>query len=229
MPVVATAIHDGHEVRPDLLKHFALSEDERLREEDPHTSAIQTFVQEQGGTVVLKPLSGSGGQGVFMVRPESSSNLNQIIDAIRRDGYVIAQEYLPEAEQGDVRLFMMNGQPMRVKGKYAAFKRIASGKDLRTNLHAGGRVAQVQVDDRMLRVAEIVRPKLVEDGMFLVGLDIVGSKLMEINVYTPGGLGTAQKFEGVNFAQAVIEAVERKVQYMGFYERAFNNVDLATL
>ena len=81
----------------------------------------------------------------------------------------------------------------------------------------------------MLRIAEIVRPKLVADGMFLVGLDIVGDKLMEINVFSPGGLGSAQSFEGVNFAAGVIRALERKVQYMNFYARNVNNVDLATL
>jgi glutathione synthase len=65
--------------------------------------------------------------------------------------------------------------------------------------------------------------------MFMVGLDIVGGKLMEINVFSPGGLGSAQTFEGVNFSIAVITALERKVQYMGFYQRNFNNVDMATL
>ena len=79
------------------------------------------------------------------------------------------------------------------------------------------------------RIVEIVRPKLVADGMFLVGLDIVGDKLMEINVFSPGGLGSAQSFEGVNFAAAVIMALERKVQYMGYYQRNFNNIDMATL
>ena len=90
-------------------------------------------------------------------------------------------------------------------------------------------MAKAVVDDVALHIAEIVRPKLVEDGMFLVGLDIVGSKLMEINVFGPGGLGSARQFEGVNFADAVVEALERKVQYMGFYQRNFNNVEMATL
>jgi glutathione synthase len=152
-----------------------------------------------------------------------------MIDAVSRDGYVIAQEYLPAAEQGDTRLFIMNGQPLRYKGKYAAFRRVRSEGDMRSNIHAGGILAQAEVDATALRIAEIVRPKLVADGMFLVGLDIVGDKLMEINVFSPGGLGSAQKFEGVNFNFAVIRALERKVQYMSFYQRKFNNVDLATL
>ncbi|MHC4579527.1 MAG: ATP-grasp domain-containing protein, partial [Planctomycetota bacterium] len=90
-------------------------------------------------------------------------------------------------------------------------------------------IAKAEVDETALRLAEMVRPKLVMDGMFLVGLDIVGDKLMEINVFSPGGLGSAQKLEGVRFTRAVIEAMERKVQYATYYQRNFSNVEMATL
>jgi glutathione synthase len=190
---------------------------------------IRAFAREHGGDVVIKPLQGSGGEGVFRVQKGELGNLNQMVEAVSRDGYVVAQEYLPEAAEGDMRLFMMNGVPLRYKGKYAAFRRLRAGDDIRSNIHAGGTKALAAVDDRALRVAEIVRPKLVEDGMFLVGLDVVGDKLMEINVFSPGGLGSAQTFEGVNFTHAVLAALERKVQYMGFYQRNFNNVDMAML
>ena len=190
---------------------------------------IREFAKEQGGRVVIKPLQGSGGQGVFLVDSDNVGNLNQMVEAVTRDGYVVAQEYLEAAAEGDLRLFMMNGQPLRYKNKYAAFRRLRSGDDIRSNIHAGGEKAKAVVDDVALHIAEIVRPKLVEDGMFLVGLDIVGSKLMEINVFSPGGLGSARQFEGVKFTEAVIEAIERKVQYMGFYKRNFNNIDMATL
>ena len=89
--------------------------------------------------------------------------------------------------------------------------------------------AQVEITDEMLNLVEMVRPKLVVDGMFLVGLDIAGDKLMEINVFSPGGLGSAQKFEKVNFPSAVIQALERKVEYMTYYKRSFRNVEMATL
>lgn len=190
---------------------------------------IKAFARDQAGTIVLKPLQGSGGQSVFLVRPDDVPNLNQMIDAVSRDGYVIAQEYLPAAAEGDMRLFLMNGLPMRYKGKYAAFCRVRTGGDMRSNIHAGGKLRQAEIDATALRMAEIVRPKLVQDGMFLVGLDIVGDKLMEINVFSPGGLGSAQKFEGVNFSRAVIAALERKVQYMAYYRRNFDNVELAVL
>jgi glutathione synthase len=190
---------------------------------------IKAFAKEEGGTVVLKPLMGSGGASVFLVRPDDMSNLNQMIDAVSRDGYVIAQEYLPAAAEGDMRLFVMNGHPFRVKGKYAAFRRRRSGEDMRSNIHAGGKLAEAEVGEVALQIAETVRPKLVQDGMFLVGLDVVGDKLMEINVFSPGGLGSAQKFAKVNFCRSVIESLERKVDYMRRYRKNFDNVAMCTL
>jgi glutathione synthase len=190
---------------------------------------IKSFAKEMGGNIVLKPLQGSGGAGVFLVRPEDRPNLNQIIESLLRDGYIIAQEYLPAAHEGDTRLFMMNGQPLRYKGKYAAFRRRRTGDDMRSNVHVGGRLAKAELTEEHLRLAEIVRPKLVQDGMFLVGLDIVGDKLMEINVFSPGGLGSAQRFEKVNFSNTVIDALERKVEYMRYFRRNFDNDEMATL
>ena len=189
---------------------------------------IKHFAQEEQ-TIVIKPLQGSGGASVFLVRREDIPNLNQMIDAVSRDGFVIAQQYLPAAEQGDTRLFIMNGRPLRVGRKYAAFRRIRSGDDMRSNIQAGGIKAAADVDSMAIQIAEIVRPKLVQDGMFLVGLDIVGDKLMEINLFSPGGLGSAQQFAGVNFSSHVIQAIERKVQYMHYYGRNFDNVDMCTL
>lgn len=190
---------------------------------------IKEFVKEQNGRAVIKPLQGSGGKGVFMVDHATTKNLNQMIDALTRDGYVIVQEYLEEAEHGDTRLFMMNGQPFRYKGRYAAFRRLRQGDDIRSNVHAGGTIAPAEITERELRLCEIVRPKLVADGMFLVGLDIVGDKLMEVNVFSPGGLGSAQRFEKVNFAAGVVSALERKVDYMSTYRRRFSNIQMNTL
>ena len=190
---------------------------------------IKKFATDEGGNIVLKPLQGSGGTGVFLVKKDDMANLNQMIEAVSRDGYIIAQEYLPAAAEGDTRLFLMNGEPLKFKGKYAAFRRVRTGDDMRSNIHAGGKLRQAEITDEHLRLAEIVRPKIVQDGMFLVGLDIVGNKLMEINVFSPGGLGSAQKFEKVNFSHAVIAAMERKTEYMVYYRRRFDNVELATL
>ncbi len=189
---------------------------------------IKAFAKDEG-RCVLKPLQGSGGASVFLVQTSDIPNLNQMIDAVSRDGFVICQEYLAAAEEGDMRLFVMNGRPLQVKGKYAAFRRVRSGGDMRSNIHAGGKLAPAEIGETALKIAEIVRPKLVQDGMFLVGLDIVGDKLMEINVFSPGGLGSAQKFTKINFNKYVISALERKVNYMKFYGRNFDNVDMCTL
>ncbi len=189
---------------------------------------IRAFAKQEG-RCVLKPLQGSGGASVFLVHQSDIPNLNQMIDAVSRDGFVICQQYLPAAEEGDMRLFVMNGRPLQVKGKYAAFRRLRSGGDMRSNIHAGGKLAPAEVTEKDLKIAEIVRPKLVQDGMFLVGLDIVGDKLMEINVFSPGGLGSAQKFTKINFNRYVINALERKVNYMRYYNGNFDNVDLCTL
>jgi glutathione synthase len=191
---------------------------------------VRSFVKQQGGKVVIKPLQGSGGQGVFLVDSEDGSNLNQIIEAISRDGYIVVQEFLPAAEKGDLRLFVMNGRPLERDGKYAAFRRFNAGQDIRSNMHAGGKPRRAKVDDGVLELVEMVRPKLVQDGMFLVGLDIVGDKLMEVNVFSPGGLGSAQELHEVDFTVPVIEALERKVSYRTSYaESPLSNLDLATL
>ncbi len=172
---------------------------------------LKKFVADEGGKACLKPLQGSGGTNVFVITPKTAGNLNQIIDAVTRDGYAIAQEFLPDAKNGDTRLFLMNGDPLMTGGKYCAFRRVSAKGDVRSNLHAGGKLARAKVTDQMLELAAIVRPKLIQDGMFLVGLDIVGDKLMEINVFSPGGFGSAAKFEKVDFSHTVLEAVERKV------------------
>jgi glutathione synthase len=193
-----------------------------------HLGRVEEFL-DQEETIILKPLQGSGGTGVFIIRNNEEHNLEDIFTSVSRDGYVIAQQYLPAAAEGDTRLFLMNGLPLRHKGKYAAFRRIRTGDDIRSNIHAGGRLRRAELSDTMFHLAEVVRPRLVEDGMFLVGLDIVGDKLMEINVFSPGGLGSAQKFEKVNFTHAVLEALQRKVAYMKYYRRNFSNMELATL
>ncbi|MCK6091502.1 glutathione synthetase [Micrococcus endophyticus] len=203
-------------VRPTTL----ISRDEEL---------ISDFVDEMGGKAVLKPLQGSGGSGVFLVDRKESPNLSQIVEAIARDGYVVAQEYLPEAKNGDVRMFLMNGRPLQVDGEYAAFRRRSSSDDVRSNMSAGGKAEKVKVTDEMLELVEAVRPKLLADGMFLVGLDIVGDKLMEVNVFSPGGLGSCQSLYGVDFAPAIIADLERKVSVRKHYKGQMVNANLATI
>ena len=190
---------------------------------------ITEFVHDVGDTAVLKPLQGSGGTSVFMVTGDEAPNLNQMIEAISRDGYVVAQEALPEAADGDIRVFVMNGEPLRVGKAYAAFRRVNKGPDPRSNMHVGGEARRVKVTDAILATCDAARPKLLTDGMFLVGLDIVGDKLMEVNVFSPGGLGSCQKLYGVNFADAVVAALESKIELRPHLGPHVDNARLATL
>jgi glutathione synthase len=190
---------------------------------------LKRFIEEQHDRVVIKPLQGSGGKNVFLIGQDERANLNQMLDAVLRDGYCVAQEYLPAAAQGDVRLFVMNGRPLKRDGKYAAFRRINKSGDARSNMHSGGESESVEVTDEMLRMVEIVRPKLMSDGMFLVGLDIVADKLIEVNVFSPGGIGSSSEFAGLDFARVIIEDLHRKVEFRKYYNGRMKNVELATL
>lgn len=189
---------------------------------------VKEFFVSQKQKMILKPLQGSGGKNVFLMNKDNAQNLKQTVEAICRDGYVIAQEYLPDAKDGDIRLFLMNGEPLQVNGQYAMMKRVNSG-EVRSNVSAGGKPQKVEMTDQILKLAEVVRPKLVQDGMFLVGIDIVGDKLMEINVFSPGGLNVMSKMYGVDFTSKVIESIERKVAYKDTYKGYLNNSQIATL
>ena len=192
---------------------------------------IKHFIQLEGGSAVLKPLSGSGGHNVFLIQPNDKANLNQIIEAISREDYIIAQEYLHEAVHGDTRMFLVNGKPLSYKGKIAAIHRVrgAGEEDMRSNMTAGAIAIKAQVTPEMLEVAEIVRPKLMLDGMFFVGLDVVGNKLMEINVFSPGGLISCAHFEKAKFFREIILSLEKKVKYIKHYNRHFDNTEMAML
>jgi glutathione synthase len=196
-----------------------------------HPEDIRNFINEEGGTAVLKPLSGSGGHNVFLIQPQDKANINQIIEAICQEGYVLAQEFLPEALRGDTRIFLMNGYPLQHRGHYAVLHRarVQEDGDFRSNITAGAMASKGRVTDDVLHIIETVRPKLVQDGMFFIGLDIVGDKLMEINVFSPGGLESTQQLVGQNFVSELVQALEHKVESLHRYHRNLNNIELATL
>jgi glutathione synthase len=170
---------------------------------------VRAFFEARGGRGVLKPLQGSGGQGVFIVGPDDDVNITQMSEALARDGYLVAQESLPAAVDGDTRLFLVDGDPLQHDGVFAAFRRIPADGEARSNTSAGAETARATVDDRILRIADAVRPRLMRDGMFFVGLDVIGDHLVEVNVFSPGGLGSVEKVTGVDFVPLVLDAVER--------------------
>lgn len=190
---------------------------------------IRDFIEGQNKGAIVKPLQGSGGKNVFKITSPKDPNLNQIFEAVSGEGYLIAQAYMPAATEGDVRFFMMNGRPLMRDGKYAAFRRVPAKGEIRSNVHVGGGPARVEVTDTMLEIADTVRPKLIHDGMFLVGLDIVGDKVLEINVFTPGGLNNLSQMYETNFSETVITALEEKMTISVGYGRRLSNRELATL
>jgi len=155
--------------------------------------------------------------------------MNQIIEAISIDGFIIAQEYLPDAVNGDTRFFLMNGVPLEVKGKYAALRRVNKEGDIRSNLHVGGKGENAEVNQDMLDLVKVLKPKLIEDGMFLVGVDIVGNKLMEINVFSPGALNMISVMNDADFGTAIIKSIENKVFYKNQYGQFIDNITLAVM
>jgi glutathione synthase len=192
------------------------------------TEEIRRFYEENGRRIVLKPMDGYGGADVFCL-DHDEANLKQMIDAVRRSGFVLAQEFLEESADGDVRMFLVNGRPLRVDGKYAAIRRIPQGGDFRSNLSAGGKVARAKVDDRMLELAEALRPKLIADGIFFAGIDIVGDKVVEVNAISAGALQASQRVEGAAFGDFVIQSIEHKVEHRRRYEGTLSNRKLAVL
>ncbi|SKA25459.1 hypothetical protein [Novilysobacter spongiicola] len=190
---------------------------------------IKAFISAHDGYGVIKPLQGSGGQSVFVVTPDSGGNLNQMIDAVTRDGYAIVQEYLPKAVDGDLRLLTLNGRPLCVDGKYACIRRYNDSGDARSNISAGGKTKYIEPDEDALRLAEIVGPKLMRDGMYFAGLDIVGDKMMEINVDTPGGINDIEDLTGIDFSGFIIRDLERKVRLRDHYNRTLSNTELAMM
>lgn len=190
---------------------------------------IKRFVKAHDGHAVIKPLQGSGGQSVFVVTPDSDANLNQMIDAVIRDGYAIVQEYLPRAKDGDLRLLTLNGRPLQVDGTYACIRRYSTSGDARSNVSAGGKYEAAVPDEDALNLAEIAAPKLMRDGMYFAGLDIVGDKMMEINVDTPGGINMIEDLTGVDFSGFIIADLERKARLRDQYGRTLSNCEMSML
>ncbi|SDM35653.1 glutathione synthase [Catalinimonas alkaloidigena] len=189
---------------------------------------ILKFYEENNQHVVLKPLMGSGGSDVYMLNKDLA-NMNQIVTALGRMGYIIAQEYLPEAAKGDVRMFLMNGKPLMRDGKYAAVRRVNATSDFRSNISVGATIKKVKVTNKMLELAEAVRPKIIRDGLFLVGLDIAGDKIIEINVISSGALQFCGQLEETDFCATVIEAIEEKLRMRDYYEGKISNRELAVM
>ncbi len=173
---------------------------------------VRAFARAEPGPIVVKPTIGACGRGVFLVREPEDPNLVQMVEVAARDGYVIAQEYVPEAAAGTIRLFVLEGRPLQVDGRYAALRQIPSPADHRSNVGAGASVAPVTLDRATIEAAEVAAAVLASDGLhFLAALDMAGDKVLEINVLSPGGMWGAERFGQARFVAEVIKSVERRV------------------
>lgn len=157
--------------------------------------------------MILKPLDGYGGSGVIVLEKKASQSINSLLDFYingqnNQNKYVILQEYIEGADKGDVRVLMLNGKPI------GAMKRIPAENDNRSNIHAGGREEKHTLTKEEKRICELIGPKLVADGLYFVGLDIINGKLLEVNVLSPGGITRINKLNRVKLQQKVMDFVE---------------------
>jgi glutathione synthase len=178
---------------------------------------VRAFLRELDGPAIIKPLSGFGGQNVFYVARGQSANVQQMISTVRRAGYVIVQEYLAAAAKGDKRVLLLAGVPLRVGSTVAAYKRMRPKDDIRNNMHVGGSRRRADFTDAEQRLCDLLRPRLVADGLYFVGVDLVGDKILEINVFAPGGIANINELYDVDVGTAVIRDLERKVELRRVY------------
>jgi glutathione synthase len=166
---------------------------------------LKAFMHELGGEMIVKPLDGAGGAGVFHLHA-ADRNLNAILEGSTREGtrLVMGQRYLPAARDGDKRVIVLAGEPI------GAVLRIPRDDEHRGNIHVGGRVARVAVDARDRAICRTLAPRLASDGLHFVGLDVIDGFVTEINVTSPTGVQEIDRFDGVSLEAQVLAFVETK-------------------
>lgn len=165
------------------------------------------IMEQPADKMILKPIDGYGGTGVILLEKRAKRNIRSLLDFYigeKTSRYVILQEYIDSVDSGDVRVWMLNG---KVGG---AYKRVPSDTDIRANLHSGGSAHPHVLTDHERLVCERVGPKLVADGLYIAGLDLIGEKLIEVNVVSPGGVVNINRFEKKRLECDAIDFVEEK-------------------
>ncbi len=167
--------------------------------------AIRAFVSAEGGQAIAKPTDGHGGYGVVKLKA-GDSNLLALLDLLTAEGRrpIVVQQYLPEAAQGDKRLLLIDGQ---LRG---AVQRVPQGDDHRGNVHVGGRAEACGLTAADHHIATTMGSKLRADGLFFVGLDVIGDKLIEVNVTSPTLVQELRDLGKIDLAEAIIDAVEAR-------------------
>ncbi len=171
---------------------------------------IKMIEESSSDKMILKPLNGFGGSGVILIEKAAMGNINSLLDFYisKSDGgsdYVILQEYIEGADQGDVRILLLNGLPI------GAMRRIPGDKDHRSNVSAGGSIAKHKLTTQEKLLCKKIGPKLVKDGLYFVGIDVIGGKLVEVNVMSPGGITYMNKVYKIKLQEKVVDFLESKV------------------
>lgn len=173
---------------------------------------IQQIKESKADKMILKPLNGFGGSGVILIEKSAMNNINSLLDFYISSGegtsnYVILQDYIEGADQGDVRILMLNGEAV------GAMRRIPGTEDHRSNVSAGGSIAKHTLTKEEKALCKQIGPKLVKDGLYFVGIDVIGGKLVEVNVMSPGGITYMNKVykNKIRVEEKVIDFLESKV------------------
>jgi glutathione synthase len=166
---------------------------------------IHQFVLDVGGKAVIKPLDGAGGWGVMMLRSDDK-NGRAIADMLTAEGTRLAmvQAFLPAVTEGDKRILLLDGEPL------GAILRVPRQDEIRSNIHVGGSVVPTELTKREQELVRSIAPRLRQDGLFFVGLDVIGEHLTEVNVTSPTGIQELSRFTGIDQSAKVIEWAEKK-------------------
>jgi glutathione synthase len=167
-------------------------------------AAIRRFRAEHGD-IIVKPLFGNGGAGVFHIR-EGDPNLNALIELFteRSREPLVVQRYVPDVRQGDKRIILVDGEAL------GAINRVPAEGEARSNMHVGGRPEPTVLTEREREICAAIGPELKRRGMIFVGIDVIGGYLTEINVTSPTGLQEVARFDGVHLERAIWDAIEQR-------------------
>ena len=169
-------------------------------------SELRAFMTELGGEMIVKPLDGKGGEGIFHLQ-EGDRNLTSILEQSTAFGSrrVMAQAYLPEVRKGDKRILLVDGEPI------GAVMRVPSESEHRANFHVGGRPERAVLDAADRRIVERLAPSLRRDGLFFVGVDVIGGRLTEVNVTSPTGVQEINALDGRRLEAEILDGAERRL------------------
>ncbi len=167
---------------------------------------LEAFLAELDGEMIVKPLDGKGGEGIFHIR-RGDPNVRTILEisSAFETRWVMAQAYVPEVRTGDKRILLIDGEPL------GAVLRVPADGESRANFHSGGQASKVGLDASDHRIVDAVASRLKAEGLFFVGIDVIGDRLTEINVTSPTGIQEMSRLDGVDYSARVLEAVEAKL------------------